>query len=152
MKEPKGHHPYDGEFGDDTGACVADSEEWPCKTWRRWIKSKDYRIAELEALTKRLEGESARHGERLREIEKTVRDDSNILRNGIYRAMTDVGAHGRMGSLALDWQQDELDVSEFMSPRTRVPLPAELTVIYKDIGGRTWTNGEITEQNYPHGG
>lgn len=51
MKDPSSKH-Y-GTDVDDFGPdliCAEDGKEWPCTTWRKWMKSKDYRIAELERL------------------------------------------------------------------------------------------------------
>ncbi len=153
MKEPTEHHVYDDGHDDDAGECTADGQEWPCKTWRRWTKSKDYRIAELEATVKRLSERTTAQAGTLIDLQKTVRDDSNILRNGVFRAMQDVGRHGRMGNLTLDWQRDVQDFTMAGSSHiARIAGSSELTVIYEDLGGRTWTNGEITEQTLPPGG
>ncbi|MFJ4828444.1 hypothetical protein ACIP79_00660 [Streptomyces sp. NPDC088747] len=127
--------------------CYKCGTDWPCKTWRRWTKSKDYRIAELEAAVKRLADQTTRDGEKLRELERAVRDDSNILRNGVFRAMTDLGKSGRMGNLDLSWAQDIQDFTMMgTSHITRVAGRSELTVTYEDVSGYTWTNGVVTER------
>lgn len=61
MKDPKAKHfGVDAEEFGTILICAEDGKEWPCKTWRKWAKSKDYRIAELErrvnALTLSIEG------------------------------------------------------------------------------------------------
>ena len=49
MKDPsEKHYPIDVEdFGPDQ-VCAETGYDWPCKAWRKWTKSKDYRIARLE--------------------------------------------------------------------------------------------------------
>lgn len=126
--------------------CYECGTEWPCKTWRRWIKSKDYRIAELEAAVKRLANREGDQERQLHRLEQTVREDSNILRNGIFRAVSDVGRHNRMGYLTLDWTQDTEDFTLAGSSHiTRVAGRSELTVTYEDVSGRTWVNGQRGE-------
>lgn len=48
MKDPsEKHFGIDAEEFGTILICAEDGKEWPCKTWRKWAKSKDYRIAEL---------------------------------------------------------------------------------------------------------
>ncbi|MFF0183507.1 hypothetical protein [Streptomyces sp. NPDC005244] len=145
MREPTDHEASTNEY--EPLHCVEDGKPWPCKTWRRWTKSKDYRIAELEAGLKAAREHTSRLDSRLREAEKTVREDSNILRNGIFRGMTDLGKHGRMGNLTLNWSREAEDFT-MATDRHRVRLagPVELAVMYEDLDGRTWTNGAVTDQ------
>lgn len=152
MREPTEHHVYDDEYQDDTGECIECDQPWPCKTWRKWTASKDYRIAQLEATVKRLSGQAARDGDKLHELESTVRDDSNILRNGIFRAISDIGRHNRMGNLSLDWTRDVEDFTLDGSPWIhRVAGRSELTVTYEDLDGGTWKNGELTDRTLRSG-
>ncbi|MCX4912856.1 hypothetical protein [Streptomyces sp. NBC_00687] len=145
MKEPEGHEASANDY--EPSCCVEDGSPWPCKTWRKWTASKDYRIKELEAGLKAARENAARIDARLRAVENTVREDSNILRNGIFRAMADLGKEGRMGNLALNWSREAEDFTTLgQSHRVRVAGPVDLIVKYVDIDGRTWTDGVVTDQ------
>lgn len=152
MKEPIEHQAIESDYGPDDPVCAEDGDNWPCKTWRRWTASKDYRIAELEEGLKREQRRTSSLADQVRETAKTVREDSNILRNGIFHAMRDLGRRGAMGNLTLDWSRDSEDFDVFtLGRRVRVAGPTELTVTYEDLDGRTWTNGAVTDQTLRDG-
>lgn len=145
MKEPTEHEP-NGVPYEDYEICEADGKRWPCDTWQKWTASKDYRIAQLEEGLKREQQRTSGLEAQVREMAKTVRDDSNILRNGIFHAMTDLGTHERIGSLGLEWTVDDQDFTMMGgSHRVRVAGSSELSVIYVAVDGRVWTNGVVTE-------
>ncbi|QES45213.1 hypothetical protein DEJ49_33275 [Streptomyces venezuelae] len=142
MKEPKQHIVIESDFGPDDPICGECGDNWPCRTWRRWTTSKDYRIAELEAAVKRLTDRAGDQERQLHRLEQVVREDSNILRNGIFRAVSDLGRHGRMGDLTLDRTRDDIDITPPGAMwRERTAGPVELTVTYEGLDGRTWVNG-----------
>lgn len=147
MKEPTKHLEIESDYGSDDPVCAEDGDNWPCKTWRKWTASKDYRIARLEAAVKALQVDSNNDASRIEALERTVREDSNILRNGIFRAVKDMGAHGRVGNLGLEWIQDAQDFTALGDGHAvRVATGSDLSVVYDDVEGRTWTNGKVTEQ------
>lgn len=146
MKEPEGHEASANDY--EPSCCVEDGQPWPCKTWRKWTASKDCRITELEATVKRLADRAGSQERQLHRLEQTVREDSNILRNGVFRAMADLGRHERMGNLTLNWSRDPVDVTPAGAAwRELAPGTVDLTVKYEDVDGRTWTNGAITDQD-----
>lgn len=152
MKEPTEHQAIESDYGPDDPVCAEDGDNWPCATWQKWTASKDYRIAQLEEGLKREQRRTSSLEDRVREMAKTVREDTNILRNGIFKAIADLGTHGRIGSLGLEWLSDSQDFTMMGSGhRVRVATPAELSVIYIDVDGRVWTNGIVTEQRIEHG-
>lgn len=153
MKEPTEHTPADDEYEreGDTLECIECDQPWPCKTWRKWTASKDYRIAQLEAGLKREQQRTSGFEERLSKLERTVSEDNNILRNGVFKAIADISEHGQAGSLGLEWTRDAQDFTMQGNNHTfRVAGPSQLHVLYIAVDGSVWANGAMTERHVKH--
>lgn len=87
MKDPTGEHDVtEIKFMDGSGYafCSADSETWPCPTIRKWRKSKDFRIRELDAMTETLARELAQAAERIAVLEQNITTLNDAVRVLMY--------------------------------------------------------------------
>ncbi|MYV58020.1 hypothetical protein [Streptomyces sp. SID3212] len=69
MKDPSDDH-----YGIDAdrscrSACIYDHEDWPCKTVRKWRRSKGFQIVELRKICDALIVSNAALNERLTKLE-----------------------------------------------------------------------------------
>lgn len=144
MKEPEGHYQYDHDDYDTAeDICAKDGEVWPCPTWRKWLKSKDCRILQLESKVEQLESKveqlalnTAGHRETLRQLDLFVR-------GGVARMVFDLAKDGHVrNSLDESVTREALDVHSIRGGGEVTLGRPEYEVIYKDNAGNTWRNNE----------
>lgn len=150
MKEAKGHYEYAGDHdGEGEGICAKDGEEWPCPTWKKWIKSDSYRIAMLEEKVQRLILDSAGNRKELSLLRESNRRLNLYVRAGLSLAVADLIRGVPAGSLTERVDRESQDFSTYDGRVHRVASLEEYTVTYEgrpDRKGKrvTWVNGKRT--------
>lgn len=142
MKEPKGHEEADLPDGawDEPTVCAADSRSWPCKTWRKWLASPEYRLGEIEnrlALNEKREGEARKE---LREAKEKLRRLELLVRGGVMLYLRDSGAN-ISESVIRDYQ----DIEGYSGYVGRIAGPEEYIVEYTGKN-RRYVNGRLEEE------
>lgn len=155
MKEPKNHYEYeDPDYGLE-GICAKDGEKWPCPSWKKWIKSPDYRFQVLEEDVERLRLDSAGNRKELRILRESHRRLDLFVRAGLRLLVKDI-AEGRPAGVLTE--KVHTDYQEFhtygSSQPIRVAGAEEYTVTYEGphYSGKqhTWTNGHVETTFGPH--
>lgn len=121
MKEPKAHYRADDDYYGD-GVCAEDGKEWPCKTWRKWLKSDSYRIAELE---RKLAGEAQRNQLNNKRLNDLYRDAhrSKLIQDAQIEWLTALGKYtGLRDGIDIDISVEERDITTLFDTR-RVVVP-----------------------------
>lgn len=141
MKEPKGH------TYDDYDECVRCEKPWPCKTYRRFMKSKSYRLTELEAQVK---NQAEQISSQARQLDQ-LRDRAHrleVLVKGVWPAVNDLlkGAVG--GSLTVGEDVDYQDFTSWGGRTHRVAGLRDFYCTYESPDGTSYRNGEFTERTY----
>lgn len=136
----------DEDYGGDE--CVRCGETWPCKKWKRWTSSKDYRIKLLEERVTSLYSERERHSKDLVNARSRLFVVETILK-GQAPAMGDLL---RTIGGSLDWETvvDYEDFTSLCGPPARMARNQTFTVTYKDGDGSVWKNGVLVEKVYGH--
>lgn len=153
MKDPSDvHFETDCWEADDwpgsESLCNACLEPWPCAKWKKWEKSNEYRIGQLEervkALSKRLDAE--------RQLNSELKDKVHrmeIWTNGITPVISDL-LDGKPGG-KLSYREDVDHVDAFVGyghPPMRLAGLREFSVDYSGPDGSKYHNGVLTERNY----
>lgn len=145
MKEPK-CLVDDEDYGDDE--CVRCCEPWPCKKWKRWTSSKDYRIKLLEERMTSLYNERERVSKDLDDAKSRLFKVETILK-GQAPAMGDL-LRTIGGSLEWETVIDYDDFTSLCGPPARMVRGQSFNVTYKDGDGSVWKNGVLVEKVYGH--
>lgn len=130
----------DAHVEDDHGYCDWDGEVWPCKAWKKHVKSPGYRLNILEAEVNSLRG-------RIRSIESadaTVRQDLFQLRALVQTLLV---AHGdsELPHITIE-RSTEYDEMSFAHSAVihRIPTLDLFEVHYTDTKGNEYVNGKCT--------
>lgn len=152
MKKPK-EHAYSDEYGGVR--CEADGQEWPCKTWRKWMKTPEYRIGLLEKEVETLRSSDAwlrQDVDRLRQDVDRLRDKAHrveVTMKGVWPALSDLLQGKTGGSLKVGENvehQDFTTAGSYMAQR--VAVLREPYVDYTGPDGDTYHNGQWIEREY----
>lgn len=94
MKEPKGHEEVDlpDWAWDEPTVCAADNESWPCKTWRKWLASPEYRLGEIEKKLAENQKREDKARQELRETKEKLRRLELLVRGGVMLHLYENGA------------------------------------------------------------
>lgn len=144
MKEPKGHEELDlpDWAWDQPTVCAADNEFWPCKTWRKWMESPEYRLGEIEkriAVNEKREGEARKE---LREAKEKLRRLELLIRGGVMLYLRDNGAR-----ISESVQMDYHDINMIDGRMFRAAGAQEYTVTYHGKN-RRYVNGRLEEETF----
>jgi hypothetical protein len=146
VKEPKKHEPYDSPYDESEENCVHDGEDWPCKKVRKWRKSKTYRIAELERSAEEAHRRIYDMDKSLGEMSETARRQSLMI-DSMMLWLRDLGGDARM---SVKSSVEMIDVSTAMGQNC-VPGMTRFDVTYVSAAGKTYVNGELTEERNVQG-
>lgn len=141
MKEPKGHTYTDWD------TCARCETDWPCKPYRRFMKSKSYRLTELEAQVKNLATRLDSVSKEATQLRDRVHR-AEVLIQGSYPAMVDLLKGVTGGNLTVHEEVDHLDVTSWGGRTHRFGGLREFYTTYESPDGTSWRNGEFSERNY----
>lgn len=150
MKEPTGH--YEASYGCDDwepqGRCDKDGESWPCKKWKAWLASPEFRLKVLESRCDTQAKNLAEQGKELRQL----REKSQLLdllfagyRPAINDAVTRLG--GSINYKRTAHTQDMYAMGGTLS-KTVITGRVDHMVTFKDADGSIWENGHNVERHY----
>lgn len=149
MKDPSEVH-YEVEDGDGfmQGSCAADGEDWPCKVWRKWQASSEYRVAMTEREVRALWSVVGSQ----RKLIDDLRDEVHRLKawtQGVTPALGDLLGGVTGGTISISEQIDHEDITSVHSPApVRVAARREYNVDYESVDGRSYRNGRWTGTEY----
>lgn len=141
MKEPKGHTYTDYDN------CIVCGTDWPCKPYRRFMKSKSYRLTELEAQVKNLATRVDSQGKELAQL----RDRAHrleVLTKGVWPAVNDLLKGLVGGTLTVGEDVDYQEFQVFGGPPIRVAGLRDFYCTYESPDGTEYRNGEFTRMEY----
>jgi hypothetical protein len=142
MKQPKCGYDSD-EFENECYEC---DEPWPCKKWRRWTASKDYRIAELEATLERALVRIAATESRLNQLEDKAYHVETWVK-GVTPAFGDLLAGKAGGSISISSDTEYQDFSSAAHASTfRLTRGRLYSVTYNSPDGSVYKNGRCIER------
>lgn len=131
MKEPKAH--YEIAVGEDDSVCYEDGKAWPCKTWRKWMKSDSYRLATLEQKVQELTGSTAKHIRAIDQL-RTDAHRAKLLQNAQMEWLAALNNYtGQRDTITVDRHIEMRDVTAFDSRYVKlVPGPETFQVKFGD--------------------
>lgn len=122
MKDPSATHYPVGD--DESTFCISDEEDWPCKTWRKWLKSPEYRITTLEL---RMTDTAHMISQILNDVATLKRDAhrAKLIQDAQMEWLAALGRHtGMAEGIEIDQFTEEIDVSSaFGSVKLTAPGP-----------------------------
>jgi hypothetical protein len=143
MKEPKKHVEIYNE-NIHQAYCDLDGEGWPCKTWRKWLKSDSYRIVLLQEKTDNLVGVLERQRKEIDNLKYGARLDAATI-HALIMAVNNGGGHIDVGQT-----QDVMNVATFFGSPITLPGRKDFIVTYK-FSGEVWENGKLVQRDYSGG-
>jgi hypothetical protein len=130
MKDPTTTH-CEIEPMEDEYVCCIDDTPWPCKTVRKWRRSKDFKIAELQTLTDSLAKDNARLGSKSAELQRELRK-TNVVQQAMLDWLRSIDIHGQFEIVT---SVEETDVSTFSSLGESIPGVKTFKVRYGGENG-----------------
>jgi hypothetical protein len=143
MKEPNKHIEICNE-NIHQAYCDLDGEGWPCKTWRKWLKSDSYRLAELEAKFEGLMIGVTSQRDAIDNLKYSARLDAATI-HALIMAVNNGGGHIDVGQT-----QDVMNMATFFGSPITLPGRKDFIVTYK-FSGETWENGKLVQRDHSGG-
>lgn len=151
MKEPTAHFEQyeDPDFEwSSTGFCKKDGEAWPCRKWKAWLASPEFRLKVVES---RLDTQAKNLVEQGKEL-RQLREKSQLLdllfagyRPAINDAVTRLG--GSINYKRTAQTQDVYAMGGTLQ-KTVVTALVDHLVTFKDADGSIWENGHNVERHF----
>lgn len=113
MKDPVTHYAINDH--PDADICMKDSQPWPCNTWRKWLKSPEYRIAQLEKIVEELQARDAATSKRIADLEKLAYR-AKLIQDAQTEWLGSLNRHtGQCQKIQIIWSRQIIDTTSATS-------------------------------------